>query len=100
MVYITQLIYLNPGEEAAFNEFEAHAIPIIARYGGSFMLRVRPTSETVIEAGIEVPYEIHLVSFPSVGAFEDFKKDEERKAFLHLKEKSVREMLLLEGRVL
>jgi uncharacterized protein (DUF1330 family) len=98
MLYLTQLIYLHPGEEAVFEEFEAHAIPIIARYGGTLMLRVRPAAETIIEASAEVPYEIHFVSFPSAEAFEDFKKDEERKAFLHLKEKSVRTTLLIEGR--
>ena len=98
MIYLTQLIYLQPGAEAAFNEFEAHAIPIIARYGGTLVLRIRPTPETVIESALEPPYEIHFVSFPSAEAFEAFKKDDERKRFLHLKEESVREMLLVEGR--
>ena len=98
MIYLTQLIYLKPGGEAAFEEFEAHAIPIIARYGGELVLRIRPTADTVIEAAGEVPYEIHVVSFPSADAFEDFKRDEERKRFLHLKEESVREVLLVEGR--
>lgn len=97
MLYLTQLIYLKPGGEAAFNEFEALAIPIIARYGGTLHLRIRPTAETVIEASGEVPYEVHFVSFPSAEAFENFRKDEERKRFLHLKEASVREVLLVEG---
>lgn len=98
MLYLTQLIFLKPGGEAAFDEFEAHAIPIIARYGGVLMLRIRPTAETVIEAAGEAPYEVHVVSFPSAEAFENFKNDKERKDFLHLKEASVREMLLVEGR--
>jgi uncharacterized protein (DUF1330 family) len=98
MLYITQLIFLKPGAEAAFHEFEARAIPIIARYGGTLLLRLRPTSDTTIECSMEeLPYEIHLVSFPASEAFEGFKKDEERKCFLHLKEESVRAMLLIAG---
>lgn len=100
MLYITQLVFLKLGAEAAFHEFESLAIPIIARYGGTLMLRLRPTADTVVESDMhELPYEIHLVSFPSAEAFEDFKKDEERKSFLHLKEESVRAMLLIEGKV-
>lgn len=99
MLYLTQLIFLKPGAEAVFNEFEARAIPIIARYGGTLMLRLRPTADSVVVHGMEeVPYEIHLVSFPSSEAFEDFKRDEERKSFLHLKDESIRAMLLIEGR--
>ncbi len=100
MLYLTQLIYLHPGSEAAFDEFEAHAIPAIARYGGTLHLRIRPTPAAVVEAAGEVPYEIHLVSFPTDEAFSRFKEDEERKAFLHLKEQSVRATLLIEGRAL
>ena len=99
MLYLTQLIFLKPGAESAFHEFEAQAIPIIGRYGGTLMLRIRPSAETVIEVGLEeLPYEIHLVSFPSLNAFEEFKKDEERKSFLHLKEASIRAMLLIAGK--
>ena len=96
MIYITQLIYLIPGQEKAFNEFEAMAIPVIAKYEGQLLLRTKPGE--VIEASIEVPYEIHLVSFPSAAHFELFKQDEGRKAFLHLKEASVRSVLMIEGK--
>ncbi len=98
MLYLTQLIYLMPGGEAAFDEFETQVIPIIARYGGTLHLRIRPTAETVIVASGEVPYEVHFVSFPTAEAFEGFRKDEERKRFMYLKEASVREALLVEGR--
>ncbi len=95
MFYITQLIYINEDEEAAFNEFEAVAIPIISKYNGQLLLRVKPGS--IIAGSIEVPYEIHLVAFENDADFESFKQDEERKRFLYLKEKAIRATLMIKG---
>jgi len=95
MVYITQLIYINSGKESIFNEFEAMAIPIISKYNGRLLLRCKPGE--VLEAGIEIPYELHIISFPSHTDFQQFIKDEVRKSFLHLKEQSVRTSLLICG---
>jgi uncharacterized protein (DUF1330 family) len=97
MIYITQLIYINAGQEKVFHEFEALAIPIISKYNGRLLLRIRPTAENIVEAGIEKPYEIHLVEFDAETDFENFKKDEERKNFLHLKDQSIRSALLIQG---
>lgn len=97
MIYITQLIYIVEGKENIFDQFEAVAIPAIARYGGQLMLRIRPSKDDVLEAGIEAPYEMHLVSFPSDEHFERFKGDEARTQFLHLKDESVKAMLLIKG---
>jgi hypothetical protein len=98
MIYITQLIYLIPGSEEIFHQFEDVAIPIISRYNGKLMLRIRPTADTVVEAGTEVPYEIHLVSFDTEKDFGEFKMDRERKKFLHLKEQSIKSVLMIQGR--
>ncbi len=97
MLYITQLIYLNEGQEAIFDEFEAVAIPLISKYKRDLMLRLRPNPADFIEANIETPYEIHLVSFPSEADFLAFMRDEERKQFLHLKEQAIRSSLLVKG---
>ena len=95
MIYITQLVYIVEGKESVFEEFENVAIPIISKYNGQLLLRTRPG--IVMEASIEIPYEIHLVSFASASDFEQFKLDEGRKAFLHLKEESVRNVLMIVG---
>jgi uncharacterized protein (DUF1330 family) len=97
MIYITQLIHIIPGQEAIFNQFEDIAIPIIAKYNGRLLLRVRPDDNAYVECHMDKPYEIHLISFDSEQDFENFKKDEERKAFLHLKEQSIREAILIQG---
>jgi uncharacterized protein (DUF1330 family) len=97
MIYITQLIYIIKGQELVFDQFERVAIPIISKYNGKLLIRTRPTQETVIEQSIETPYEIHLVQFDAETDFENFMKDEERKKFLHLKEQSIKSVMLVKG---
>lgn len=97
MIFITQLIYVIPGEEVVFNQFEAIAIPIIAKYNGKLLLRVRPDNQSFIESNIENPYEIHLIEFVAEIDFQNFMKDPERKNFLHLKEKSIQSSVLIKG---
>jgi uncharacterized protein (DUF1330 family) len=97
MIHLTQLIYIKEGQESVFHDFEEIAIPIIAKYNGRLLLRVRPPENSFVEFSIDKPYEIHLVEFDSEQDFEDFKQDDERKNFLHLKEQSVRQVLLIKG---
>lgn len=52
----------------------------------------------MVENSIEVPYEIHLVEFETQADFENFKIDEERRAFLHLKQESIRSSILIQGK--
>lgn len=97
MIYFTQLIYVKPGQEKTFHEFEDVALPLIKKYNGSLLLRIRPTEAQLIEGTMEIPYEIHLVSFESEADFDDFKVDKTRADFLHLKEKAIRSVLLIKG---
>ena len=97
MVYITQLIYLQAGQEEVFDEFEGLAIPLIKKYRGELVIRLRPAQAAVIDTGIEPPYEIHLVKFPTETDFQAFLQDEERQQFLHLKERAIRSSVLIRG---
>ena len=97
MIYITQLIYVIAGQEEIFHQFEDIAIPTILKYNGRLTLRIRPTEESIIEKNMEKPYEIHLVEFDTQEDFDNFKQDEERKKFLHLKEKSIQSSILIQG---
>jgi uncharacterized protein (DUF1330 family) len=98
MIYIMQLIYVKEGQENIFHQFEDIAIPIIAKYNGKLLFRVRPGNESFIEHHIDKPYEIHLVEFDTEQDFENFKLDEERKKFLHLKEQSIQSTILIQGK--
>ena len=97
MIFITQLIYILDGQEAVFDEFEALALPIIPKYNGRLLFRLRPGGSAYIEREIERPYEIHLVTFETEKDFTDFMQDEERKSFLHLKTKSIKSAWMLKG---
>jgi len=97
MIYFTQLIYIVHGQEETFDQFEKIAIPAIAKYNGKLLFRVRPTDDSYIEASIEKPYEIHFVQFDIEQDFKNFMQDEERKKFLHLKEQSIKSVVLIKG---
>lgn len=100
MIYLTQLIYIQEGQESIFHQFEDIAIPIIANYNGLLLFRVRPDNESFIENSIEKAYEIHLISFQTESDFKNFMHDEERKKFLHLKEQSIKLSILIQGQKL
>ena len=97
MIYLTQLVYVHAGQEDVFHQFEDIAIPLIAKYRGQLMLRVRPNAESVIANNIEVPYEVHLVRFDNEDDLASFAQDDERQRFLHLKNQSIRSSLLIKG---
>src|SRR6476469_3940449 len=95
MIFITQLIYIKEGQESVFHQFEDIAIPTILKYNWRLLIRVRPDNNSIIEKNIDKPYEIHLVEFDTEQDFENFKQDEERKKILHLKDQSIKSVLLI-----
>ena len=97
MIYITQLIYIKDNEELVFHQFENIVIPIISKYNGQLLLRIRPEESSIIEMNIERPYEIHIVQFDTDINFQNFMHDEDRKQFLHLKEQSIKSAILIKG---
>ena len=97
MLHLTQLIYIHNGQEEAFQEFESKAIPLMKKYNGEMLLRVRPTDETIIEGSAEKPYEIHYMTFASKSDLDNYLKDEERQKYLHLKNQSIRSTVLVVG---
>jgi hypothetical protein len=97
MIYITQLIYLKPGKGDVFDSFEAVVIPLISRYKGQLLLRVRPDAGAFIEGEAEPPYEIHLAAFPSEADLEAYIKDRERMEAMPLKDASVERIVMIRG---
>lgn len=97
MIYLTQLIFIKQGEELTFHEFEDFAIPLMKKYNGRIVHRIRPKAEDFIDNNKETPYEVHFISFDSETDFQAFMKDESRKAFIHLKEASVKSTILIKG---
>ncbi len=97
MVYYTQLIFIKPGQESIFHDFEDNVLPLLNNHNAELIYRVRPTKESFIASSQELPYEIHLVAFDSLEDFEHYKNDPQRIAFLDLKNNSVEKIILIEG---
>ena len=97
MLYITQLIYVKPGKEEIFLEFESHAIPLMEKYTGKLIQRLRPNAADYVAGEEEKPYEIHIVSFESEEKLQAFFKDNTRLKFKHLKDESVKSILMFKG---
>lgn len=101
MIYITLFIFIKKGKESIFLEFEDHAIPLMEKYSGKLLYRIRPTEETFIDAEIDKkPYEMHFVSFDSEEKFKAFAQDPARKEFEHLRDDSVETMIFVKGKKL
>lgn len=97
MIYITQLIFIKQGKESMFQEFESHAIPLMEKYGGKMLYRIRPQKEDIQSEAKEIPYEIHFISFESETHLEQFINDDNRLKYVHLKNTSVTSTLLVKG---
>ncbi len=97
MIVLTQVIYLKPGQEDVFNEFESIALPAMEKYQGKLLMRIRPTAEQFIEGSMAPPHEIHLVSFPKEEDLMAFLQDKQRQEYLHLKEQSIETSLIYKG---
>jgi uncharacterized protein (DUF1330 family) len=88
---------VQEGKEERFLEFEDHAIPLIEKYNGKMMYRVRPKQDSYVDPTDELPYEIHIISFDSNQDLANFMKDDSRLKFVHLKDESVKSTLLIKG---
>ncbi len=97
MIYLTQLIFVKEGKENVFHEFENFAIPLMEKYNGRIIHRLRPQKENYISSSEEEPYEIHFISFNSEEDLAKFLKDDTRQKFMHLKNESVQSSLLIKG---
>lgn len=97
MIYITQLIFVKEGKEDTFLEFEDHVIPIMKKYNGQIIYRIRPSKESFVSEKKELPFEIHFISFDSEIDFANFMDDDSRLEFIHLKSESIKSTLLIKG---
>ena len=98
MIYLTQLIFVKEGKESIFQQFEDLVIPLMEKYNGRIIYRMRPAQESFVSTNAETPYEIHFISFDSEKDLSEFIKDDSRLDFMHLKDESVKSTLLIKGK--
>ena len=94
MIYLTQIMYVHAGREQAFEEFESVVLPLLAKYGGELVLRLRGDK---IAGSADAPHEVHIVKFDSDDDLARYSRDPERQRALTLRDESVQRSLLIKG---
>lgn len=95
---IAVFLYVNPGFESEFIEYESKVLPLLEKYSGKLNLRFRPVGDSSSVSGLkELPYEVHIISFASIADFESFKIDTDRKKFQYLADRSVNRTEIFES---
>lgn len=98
MIYLTVLLFVKAGKETVFQEYENAVLSILKEYKGVLIHRLRPTKETYIgHSTEELPYEIHLLSFPSETDFKGYLQDSKRISLNPLKENAIQFSYLYKG---
>lgn len=97
MTYYTQILFVKEGQETAFHSFEDYVLPLLQRYGGELLYRVRPPKQSVVATTLGYPYELHIVTFLTKSDFQAYRDDPQRTQYLPLKDESISRVLLIEG---
>jgi len=97
MIVLTQLIYVREDCQQVFQNFESIVLPLLTRYGGQLILRLRPDDASFVAGSAERPYEVHVVSFQSEEGLAGYMNDPQRQSVLHMKDASVRSSMLIKG---
>ena len=85
-IVLIAYLFVRPGREASFHEFETEAARIMRRYGGRIDRVIHPTSSV---GGDPLPYEIHVLSFPSLGRFEGYQEDRDLAGLASLRRSAI-----------
>jgi len=90
---IVAALFINPGHENEFEQFERAAESIMHRYGGCLERRIGFSSG----ANPEQPHEVHIVSFPDNRSFERYRTDPELQAIAELRTRAIRQTTIWIG---
>jgi len=90
---LVALLYIHPGHETEFEQFESAAARIMRRYGGALERRIGRTAE----AASDQPHEVHVVTFPDQRSFANYRADEELRALADLRARAIRNTLIVQG---
>ena len=87
-------LFVHPGRAAEFRRFETEAARIMRRHGGRIDRVIQPTSAA---HGVELPHEIHLLSFASAAGLESYRGDPELLALAPLRESAIARTVVTVG---
>lgn len=84
-IHIIVQLWIVDEQEALFNEYETIAMKIMSNYGGKLL------SATVIHetSAKNLPNEVHILEFPNLQSFENYKSDGELKGLTDMRSKCI-----------
>ena len=92
-VTIVAALFIHPGREAEFEQFETAAESIMRRHGGRLERRIGFAGKT----SAEHPHEVHIVTFPDQQAFERYRADAGLQALGDLRARAIRQTTIWLG---
>lgn len=93
---LTLFYYLNPDSEADFLKYEEAVLPLLEKYNGRLLHRIRPSKESFIyPQEDEQPYEVHVVAFGSKQDFLEYKNDPERQKHIELGSRAIKKIKMI-----
>ena len=93
---IVAALFVHPGREAEFEQFETVAASIMQRYGGRIERRIGFASA----ANPEHPHEVHIVIFPDAESFARYRADTDLAALADLRSRAIRHTTVWIGKEL
>ena len=83
---VVAALFVHPGHEKEFEQFETAAESIMRRHGGRLERRIGFSSG----ANPEQPHEVHIVTFPDEQSFARYRTDAELQALGELRARAIR----------
>jgi antibiotic biosynthesis monooxygenase (ABM) superfamily enzyme len=77
-IYILVRLWIRKGREVEFEAYEHKVSQIMARYGGVIERVIRP--HRIRPAESELPFEVHVLRFPTQKRYEAYEADADRTA--------------------
>jgi antibiotic biosynthesis monooxygenase (ABM) superfamily enzyme len=74
-LYILVRLWIHKGRETEFEAYEIKVSRIMARYGGVIERAIRRSEAS---EGLDEPFEVHVLRFPSRERYDAYLKDAER----------------------
>jgi uncharacterized protein (DUF1330 family) len=88
------MLFVHPGHENEFGEFESSATKIMHRYGGAIERRIRCADSS----DESQPYEIHVVTFPDQKSLGRYREDPELQSLAQLRAQAIHHTVIWQGR--
>jgi uncharacterized protein (DUF1330 family) len=93
---IVASLFVHPGHEAEFEQFESAAASIMQRYGGRVERRIGFASSP----NPDQPHEVHILEFPDEASFARYRADADLQALADLRSRAIRHTVAWTGKEL